>query len=35
MFDTQLPVKIFITQGPYRWFKNPMYGIGNLHAYAF
>jgi len=24
----------FITWGPYRWFKNPMYSIGNLHAYA-
>lgn len=23
-----------ITSGPYRWFKNPMYGIGNLHLYA-
>lgn len=28
------PNEKFITEGPYRWFKNPMYGIGNLHVYA-
>ncbi len=23
-----------IRHGPYRWFKNPMYGVGNLQAYG-
>ncbi|MET9384965.1 methyltransferase [Streptomyces sp. NPDC002928] len=23
-----------VTDGPYRWFKNPMYGIGTVHAYG-
>jgi hypothetical protein len=28
------PVCEFATRGPYRLFKNPMYGIGQLHAYG-
>lgn len=24
----------FVTTGPYRWFKNPMYTLGYLHAYG-
>lgn len=23
-----------VVHGPYRWFKNPMYGVGNLQAYG-
>ena len=23
-----------VTNGPFRWFRNPMYGVGNLHAYG-
>ena len=25
----------FVTSGPYRVFRNPMYGIGNLHSYGY
>ncbi|MGH7581833.1 MAG: PEMT/PEM2 family methyltransferase [Gemmatimonadales bacterium] len=24
-----------VSQGPYRWFRNPMYTVGYLHAYGF
>jgi protein-S-isoprenylcysteine O-methyltransferase Ste14 len=23
-----------VKHGPYRWFKNPMYGVGNLQGYG-
>ncbi|MDB4933541.1 MAG: hypothetical protein JWP87_513 [Labilithrix sp.] len=28
------PVSPFVASGPYRVFRNPMYGIGQLHAYG-
>lgn len=28
------PVSEFVSSGPYRFFKNPMYGIGQLQGYA-
>jgi protein-S-isoprenylcysteine O-methyltransferase Ste14 len=28
------PVSEFVSRGPYRVFRNPMYGIGQLHAYG-
>ncbi|MFJ5914832.1 PEMT/PEM2 family methyltransferase [Streptomyces ardesiacus] len=24
----------FVVRGPYRWLRNPMYGVGNLHGYG-
>ncbi|MDQ0383273.1 hypothetical protein J2S54_000093 [Streptomyces sp. DSM 42143] len=24
----------FVIRGPYRWLRNPMYGVGNLHGYG-
>jgi hypothetical protein len=28
------PVSPFVGGGPYRFFRNPMYGVGQLHAYG-
>ena len=28
------PVGPFVTRGPYRWLRNPMYGVGWLHSYG-
>jgi protein-S-isoprenylcysteine O-methyltransferase Ste14 len=33
-FFLRRPVCEFVSRGPYRVFKNPMYGIGQLHAYG-
>jgi protein-S-isoprenylcysteine O-methyltransferase Ste14 len=29
------PVSEFVCRGPYRVFQNPMYGVGQLHAYGY
>ena len=29
------PVSSFVVRGPYRVFANPMYGVGQLHAYGY
>jgi protein-S-isoprenylcysteine O-methyltransferase Ste14 len=29
------PVSQFVARGPYRFLSNPMYGIGQLHAYGY
>lgn len=29
------PLSVFVSRGPYRIFQNPMYGVGQLHAYGY
>lgn len=28
------PVDAYVVTGPYRWFRNPMYSVGNLQSYG-